>query len=96
MSWKRENEEVKYYSIEELKIGMRVSILSLLKIYEEAIYLDKKTYTHEIGEGTIVAIGLRDFLTKGIKRNEVYVISNANDLADESISEDIIEYDLEE
>ena len=102
MCWKRkkeENEGIGYYSLEELKVGMRVSILSLSKIYEEAIYLDKKTYKRDsnvIGKGTIVAIGLKDFLAKGIKRNEVYVISNAYDLTDESISEDPLEYDLEE
>lgn len=97
MFW-RKNKEFKYYTLEELKVGMRVAVRSLDTIYQQGIYLDKKTFKNDSygGSGTIVAIGLQDYLARGLKRSEVYVISNAYDLTDESISEDTIEYDLEE
>ena len=98
MFWKRKSVDEKYYLLEELEVGMWVSIRSLAKIYQEAIYLDRKTFKNDCygGSGTIVAIGLKDCIAKGIKRGEVYVISNAYDLTDESIAEDTLEYGLEE
>lgn len=97
MFWKR-NKEFNYYKLEELKVGMRVAVRSLDAIYQQGIYLDKKTFNHDSygGRGTIFALGLADFHARGLKRDEVVVISNAYDLTDESVSEDTIEYDLEE
>ena len=97
MFW-RKSKEFKYYKLEELKVGMRVAVRSLDAIYQQGIYLDRKTFKHNEygGIGTIVAIGLEDVRARGLKREDVIVISNAYDLTDESISEDPLEYDLEE
>lgn len=98
MFWKRKK-EVKYYFLEELKVGMGVSVLSLSKIYQEAIYLDRKTYKNdkdEIGKGIIVAIGLEDAKSRGLKASEVVIVTNPYDMTDEKITEDPIEYEWDE
>ena len=86
----KKKKERKYYQLDELKVGMRVHVRSLDAIYQEAIYLERKTFEHDSygGTGVIVAIGLKDAIAKNLKRDEVYVISNAYDLTDETISED--------
>lgn len=97
--FEKRKKELKYYSLEELKVGMRVSVLSLSKIYQEAIYLDRNTYKDnldEIGKGTIVAIGMDDAKARRLKANEVVIVSNPYDMTDETITEDPIEYDWDE
>lgn len=52
--------EQKYYSLDELKIGMTVSVRSLNKILGVRILLDKESHVrdkNEIGFGRIVYIG---------------------------------------
>ncbi len=49
----------KYYTLEELKVGMEVSTLSLSKIYDVVILLDRSTFRfdeEEMGFGKILAI----------------------------------------
>ncbi len=49
--------EQKYYTLDELKIGMTVSVRSLSKILGVRILLDKESYVrdkNEIGFGRIV------------------------------------------
>lgn len=77
--------EVKYYTLDELKVGMRVSVLSLAKILGTRIVLDRKTYKKElddIGRGTILYIGNGDYSKQGINRNDVITIYNGYDSVD--------------
>ena len=79
--------------------GLRVSVLNLSKICQEAIYLDRKTYKHdkdEIRKGIIVAIGVENAKRRGLKTSEVVIGSNPYDMTDETITEDPIEYDWDE
>lgn len=71
-------EESKCYTLEELKIGMRVSLGSLSKVYGVRICLDAHTLEFVDGEafGTIVYIGNGNFLEKGFKQEDVCVILN--------------------
>ena len=51
--------EQKYYTLDELEVGMEVSTLSLSKIYDVRILLDKSSFrfdVEEMGYGRIVAI----------------------------------------
>ena len=78
---------------------MRVSALSLSKIYQEAIYLDRKTYKNdrnEIEKGIIVAIGMENAKSRGLKANEIVIISNLYAMTDKTITEDSVEYDWDE
>lgn len=62
----KKNKEPKYYKIDEIEAGMRVHVRSLDAIYQEAIYLEKRTFKHDSygGTGIIVAIGLKDTIAK--------------------------------
>lgn len=50
---------MKYYSVNELKIGQRVKISELGKIVGVSLFLDPNTIDYSSGdpEGTLVAIG---------------------------------------
>jgi len=69
----------KYYKLEELEVGMRVSVASLDKIYDTIICLDIKTLEYDtsgIAHGTIIHIGNDDYMEKGIDISDVMVINN--------------------
>lgn len=71
--------ETKYYKLEELKVGMRVSVKSLLKISDVCIYLDINTFVEdkfEIGFGNILYIGYEDYIKSGATPSDVYYICN--------------------
>ena len=40
----------KYYTLEELKVGMKVSIVSLDNIYNTRILLDKESFVRDLDE----------------------------------------------
>lgn len=70
------SDEFKYYKLEELELGMRVSIGSLSRIYGTTICLDEKSFEYVDGEAisTIVYIGNEDFTKLGIKQEDVCVV----------------------
>ncbi len=70
--------EQKYYTLDELKIGMTVSVRSLSKILGVRILLDKESHVrdkNEIGFGRIVSIGT---IEKGDSEKNI-VIYNCED-----------------
>lgn len=72
----------KYYELNDLEIGKRVSVRSLDKIVKVRILLDKKTFTpdeDELGFGNIVFIGNNSYLEKGISPNDVFIVYNTFD-----------------
>ena len=86
----RKKKKIKYYTWEELEVGMRVSVRSLSHIYEEAVYLDAKTFQPNRygGEGTIVALGKQDAITRGLKAGDVYTIFNEYYTLDEIMGQE--------
>lgn len=77
-----------YYSLNDLKIGMIVSVKSISKILNVRILLDKKTFVYdedEIGFGKIVYIGSNE---DDININDVIVICNRVDESNEEYSID--------
>lgn len=72
-----------FLSLDELEIGMRVSVLSLSKVVGTRILLDAKTYESsesDIGYGTIVYIGNDGFEKASIDIGNCIIIFNEYDL----------------
>ena len=85
----------KYYKLEELHVGMRVSVESLDKIVGTRILLDRETFDYrDRGEGTIVFIGNEDYDASKLSPSTIIPIYNAFDVTDESI--DIVVTDFGE
>ncbi len=83
--------EVKYYKLEELKVGMEVSVSSLDKIVGTRICLDSHTFRDDdsvIGYGKIVFIGNDDYKSAGLTVSDIVVVFNAFDAADPTVSFD--------
>lgn len=80
---------MKYYTLEELKPGMRVSIASLDKIVGVTIGLDVSTYVKddkEIGFANILYIGSNAPEKNKYGVSEVLCIHNTYDVTDDNVT----------
>lgn len=77
---------MKYYTLEELEVGMRVSVASLDKIVDVPIGLDVKTFVDdddEIGFGNILYIGKDSPDKDNYSINDVFCVYNDCDMTEE-------------
>lgn len=79
------SKEIKYYKLEELKIGMRVFVDSLNRIYDTPIYLDSKSFEASSknndwrSSGVILFIGSEDYFASGKTPSDVVMIWNVEE-----------------
>lgn len=72
------NKEKKYYTLEELKVGMEVSLESLSRIYDVRICLLRESLKDLKGDtyGKIAYIGNGDYREVGLELKDICVIKH--------------------